>query len=449
MGILGIIVGLVLVVVLTYKGLNVIIGAPLCAAIVILFNLSPENNYTLLRAFQTNFLPGSGGFIGNMMAFYLAGGMFGAVYNKSGAAKSIGLAVINLLRGKDANKKVSPFAAIMIVFIACFVLGYGGVHVVTLIFIMIPLAIEVLKAANIPMRMAPGLVIGAGSSYVLCLPGSPQTQNAWATAIDPNGPLSALKGESFDALVPGFSGGLVAAILSIIYLTWAAKKEMAIGPDDFENQMRGKADTTTEGLPNPIVALIPLIVLFVLFNVFKVYLPFAVCGGIVLGLILFSKQLGIKNIPQVLGDGVSNICAPMAAGAVMGGFGAVVAGCPAFVPIRDSLGTFSGPPLLVVTLSFIAITIVAGSGPAALGSGYPAFGQIFLNMGVSSAAIHRLSAFASVTFDDLPTNAVFLASTGLTGYPVNKTYKHVGICSIVNTTIGTFVVMLMCMALGF
>jgi H+/gluconate symporter-like permease len=451
MGILGILIGIVLVVVLTYRGLNVIIAAPICAVIVILFNYNadPAFNFTLVSAFTSRFLPGSGNFITSMIAFYLAGGILGAVYSKSGAARSVGITVINIIRGNDSNKKVSPFAAVMIVSIAAFILAYGGVHVVALIFIMIPLTIEVLKAAGIPIRMAPGLVMAAVASYALCAPGSPQTQNAWATALrtNPNPELVKLAGDSFDALIPGIIGTVLTAILNIAYLTWAAKKEIEKGPDDGESKAQGTS-LSTEGLPNPIVSLIPLVALFVVFNVFKVYLPFAVFIGIVLGLILFARQLGIKNIPKIIGEGCANSCIPLIAGAVMGGFGTVVAGSPGFLPIRDGLASFAGPPLLMVTIAFIVITAVCGSGPAALGAGYPVFGPLFVNQGVSPAAIHRISSFAAVTFDTLPTNAVFLASTSLTGYAVKDTYKHVGVCTVVNTTIGTFIVMILCMIMG-
>ena len=67
-------------------------------------------------------------------------------------------------------------------------------------------------------------------------------------------------------------------------------------------------------------------------------------------------------------------------------------------------------------------------------------------MGVSMNAFHRLASFAATTFDTLPTNAGFIASTEIAKVEAGKSYKYVGVCTVLNTTIGTVVLTLILMA---
>jgi H+/gluconate symporter-like permease len=59
------------------------------------------------------------------------------------------------------------------------------------------------------------------------------------------------------------------------------------------------------------------------------------------------------------------------------------------------------------------------------------------------SAMHRIASFCGTTLDTLPTNAGFIALTGLAKRPASETYKYVGFCTVVNTTIATFVVTLL------
>ena len=53
------------------------------------------------------------------------------------------------------------------------------------------------------------------------------------------------------------------------------------------------------------------------------------------------------------------------------------------------------------------------------------------------------AAFSATTLDTLPTNAGFIAATGLAKAETKQSYKYVGVCTVLNTTIATIVVTLL------
>lgn len=433
MGIAGIFLGIMLVVFLTYKGWNVIIAAPLAAVVIILMNQIP-----LTATFMDTFLGGAGGFVKNMFAIYVTGTVLGELYNRTGAATSIASKIISAMRGKDKNRAIGVFAAIFIIFAAGFILAMGGIHVVALTFVMLPLALSIMREADIPRVLAPALVMGCILTAVPAMPWSPGTQNVI--------PMQLLGTESSVGMVPGLIGATFVLALNLIYLTYTAKKMKQKGQGF--NYMaldttleKEKMQSEQKDLPNPWLSLIPLVLIFVLFNVFKIHIVFSISIGIALAaLLLMDKIKGYKNFVKILSDGASNACVVLLAGAAMGGFGALVGSLGSFQSFAASLVNFKGSAYLVVALATMIITAVSGSGPAGLGVALPMLRDTFQSMGVSLGAIHRISSFASTTLDTLPTNAIFIASSGITGVSVKSCYKYVFVCTVLNTSLATFLV---------
>jgi len=426
-GVIGIVFCALLVIFLTYRGLNVIIAAPLCAVILMIFTQLP-----LVESFTNVFLQGSANFVKNMLGIYLAGAILGELYNASGAASSIARSLMKTLKGN--RDTASPLVAILIIFIAGTVLAYGGVHVVALAYLMLPLVLEIMRESGIPRVMAPGILLGCIFTGPLAMPGSPQTQNVV--------PMGFLGTSSTAALVPGIIAGIVVLTLNIIYLSYTANKLNKVGIG-FEGDGVDITSKTPEreSYPNPWVSVIPLVLIFVLFNGFKLYIVYSIFIGVIAGIILFWNHLGgMKKLPAVLGKGGNNSCVVLVAGAVMGGFGAIVSAAPSFSIISNAVVNFPGPPLFVVAIAMMLIVGVCGSGPAGLATALPMFAETFTKMGVNPAAIHRISGFAATTLDSLPTNAVYLAITSLTGLTVRESYKYVFVTTVVATSIGTFLV---------
>lgn len=428
LGVFGIILCAALVIIMTYRGWNIIIVAPICAIILMLLTQQP-----LVETFSKTFLGGSANFVSSMFGIYLAGAVLGEIYNVSGAAESIARSLMKTLKGK--REKPSPLVAIIIIFAAGLFLAYGGVHVVALAYVLLPLAVAIMKEAGIPRFMAPGIVLGCIFTGALAMPGSPQTQNVV--------PMSYLGTTSNAALIPGIVAGIVVLCLNIFYLNRTAKKLNAQGVyfDGGQQEEVKKRDKYV----NPWVAAIPLVVIFLLFNIFKLYVVYAIFIGSALSLVLFFPYLGgLKNIPNLLGQGATNSCVVLIAGAVMGGFGAVVSSSSAFTVISNAVVNFPGPKLFAAGIAIMIVVCVCGSGPAGLATALPMFGTAFAAAGVNLAALHRVASFAATTLDSLPTNAVYLALTKLTGITVKESYRYVFFTTVCSTTIGMFIVAILC-----
>lgn len=52
-------------------------------------------------------------------------------------------------------------------------MSYGGISGIVLMFVMMPLGLEILKECNVPRYMAPGILLGSMAPAALCMPGSP------------------------------------------------------------------------------------------------------------------------------------------------------------------------------------------------------------------------------------------------------------------------------------
>jgi H+/gluconate symporter-like permease len=426
-GLIGIVVALVLLVYLVYKGLNVIIVAPLVTMLIIV-----TNSLNIVEGYSVIYLGGLGGFVTSQWPIYLWGAIFGELYHLSGGAKSIARFVSRVFKGK--KEKAGVFTSILIVFIAGLLMSYGGISGIVLLFVMMPLTVEIIRENKIPRKMGPGILLGCIATAGLCMPGSPQQQNVI--------PMMYLKTSSLAGMVPGFVGGFVVLFLNLVYLNKEAKKEIQLGhfDADEENGIEFKGDDASN-LPNPIVCFVPLIITFVLFNAFKLYITYAIVIGILSGILLFRKQiLNAPDLKKMIETSVPHACFLVLASGSLSGFGTVVGKTETFLQFSEKLGNIPGPPILIAMLAFMAITGICGSGPAAMGAGLPIFSGVFTNLGVNVSALHRVASFCGTTLDTLPTNAGFIAASGLVKRPAGQTYKYVGICTVINTTIATLVV---------
>lgn len=248
------------------------------------------------------------------------------------------------------------------------------------------------------------------------------------------------------AAVPGFIAGIIILILNVIYLNFAAKREMKKGNFYDVNAEAAFEEATDVQLPNPLIALIPMIVVFVLYNAVGFNVNFALMVGIIVAVILMHK--GFKDMNTFLkcmGNACTNAAIVSCGAAAVAGFGSVVAVTPAFAGLTEVLAGFNGNPLVVAMIAMMVMTLVGGSGPAGLGVGFPVFTPLAQSMGVNMNAFARVSAFCATTFDTLPTNAGFIAANEICKVQAKKSYKYVGICTVLNTTIGTIVLCILCM----
>ena len=335
---IGIIVGLVFLIVMVMKGWPLlIIGA--CAAML----LSVLSGLDVKEAYLTTYMGGVGEFLIGQIPIFLWGAVFGECYGITGGAKSIARWISRIFRGK--NERLSPIVTIVIVFLAGILLSYGGVSAIVLMFVMAPLTMELCRESGIPRYMIPGMILGCIATAALSMPGSPQVQNVISTGT--------VGVSSMAAAAPGFIAGILILVLNVIYLNFAAKKEIAKGYT-FEDAPGDEHPDENEKLPNPIVALIPMVLVFVLYNGFKIDVNFALMAGIILAVILMHK--GFKNLNtfvKSLASACTNAVIVSCGAGAVAGFGSVVAQTTAFAGLCDKLAGFNGNPLVVAMIAMM------------------------------------------------------------------------------------------------
>ena len=115
MSIWAILISLLLLMFLAYRGISVLILAPILAALAVLLS---GDIHLMLPIYTETFMGALGGYLINYFPIFLLGAIFGQLIADSGAASSI---------AHWFTKVLGPKHAILTVVLACGVLTYGGV----------------------------------------------------------------------------------------------------------------------------------------------------------------------------------------------------------------------------------------------------------------------------------------------------------------------------------
>src|SRR3954451_3548834 len=145
MSLLIVILALVLLMYVAYRGLSVILFAPVCALLAVLFT-DPS---LVLPLFSGVFMHKTVGFIKSYFPVFLLGAIFGKVVEMSGIAESIAKTIVRLIGAKQAMLTVILLGAI---------LTYSGVSLFVAVFAIYPFANQLFRQANIPKRLIPGTI---------------------------------------------------------------------------------------------------------------------------------------------------------------------------------------------------------------------------------------------------------------------------------------------------
>jgi H+/gluconate symporter-like permease len=434
LGILGMLIGIAFVIYFAYKGVSVMLIASVAAMIV--FSLNGMNPIT---SWVGIFLPAMGAPFSNMFGLMFLGAMIAALYNSSGAALSIANFICSLFIGKGVEgekKALGPGPAVFCIMLVAVVLSYGGISAFVISFILFPLALELMKKAGIPRTMAPGIVLGGLATAALCMPGSPQMQNVLPIKILETGPNA--------ALIPGFIGGFLVLGLNWIAMTYLAKKEIAKG-NVYTDPPATLKQQQFEKTPHVIISLLPLVTTVILFAVVKINIYYALFIGVALCVILFWRFIGGgKKIVGALVSQIKPLGELTLNGYAIIAFAAVIAAVPTFKIMSNVLVGLPIPGLFKVFIVVAALSGISGQGPSAIAASLPVFAKTFADMGLNMNAVHRVAAFSATTLDSLPTNPAFIVAGSIVGVSVASSYKYCGITTVLNTTIATLVICLLC-----
>ncbi|WGJ91395.1 GntP family permease [Achromobacter mucicolens] len=481
MGLFGILLALVLLIGLAYRGWSILLLAPAAAMVTAAAAGEP-----LLAHWTQTFMGGAAGFVAQFFPLFLLGALFGKLMADSGSVTAIADAM---------TRKLGARRAILAVVLAGAIVTYGGVSLFVAFFVLAPMAHALFRSAGIPVRLMPAAILLGTSTFTMsALPGTPAVQNAIPMPFFATTPFAA----------PGL--GIVASAIMLGFgLWWLSRAEAAarragegyVAPAGMASDVaddvlvRERATVAREfdpaemqhgqrspDAPSALVAATPLVVV-ILVNLLMtlIVLPrmdtawlaearwggtsLAAVGGVwsvitaLLAAIVVLVGLNFRRLPSLrdtMDAGVNASALPLLSVASLVGFGAVVASLPSFAAVRDWVLSIEGGPLVSLAVATNVLAALTGSASGgltiALQSLAGTYMELAQTLGIDPALMHRVSVIGAGTLDSLPHNGAVVTLLAVCGSNHRDGYMNIVVVGIVGPIIGLAAVIALGSAVG-
>ena len=480
MGLAGILLALGLLVWLSYRGWSILLLAPAAALVAAATAGEP-----LLAHWTQTFMGGAAQFLAQFFPLFLLGALFGKLMEDSGSVEVI---------ARFMTEKLGTGRAVLAVVLAGAIVTYGGVSLFVAIFVLVPMAQGLFRAADIPRRIMPAAIaLGTMTFTMSALPGTPALQNAIPMPFFGTTPFAA----------PGL-GIIAAAIMLAFGLGWLARVERAarragegfgelsiLGGNVKDAPLRDRASLASEfdpaelvhgrhtaAPPAVFVALLPLVVVILVNLVMSVVvLPrldtsflaeekwggttLAAVGGVwavvvaLLAAIVTLIALNFRRLPDLrdsMDAGATASVLPALSVASLVGFGAVIAALPAFAMVRDFVLSIEGGPLVSLAVATNILAALTGSASGGLTIALDALGETYLKLAaeqnIDPALLHRVAVMSAGTLDSLPHNGAVVTLLAVCGVTHRDSYFDIFMVAIVGALIALAAVVLIGSAFG-
>lgn len=454
-GVIGIIVSLGLLMYLAYRGISVLILAPVLACFAALLGGLATGEVHILATYTEVFMTSLGGYVMKYFPLFLLGAVFGKVMDDSGAAKSIASVIC---------KKLGEKRAIAAIVLACAILTYGGVSLFVVAFAVYPIAAELFRELNIPKRFIPGAIaLGAFTFTMTALPGTPQIQNAI--------PMQYFGTDVYAAWILGLVASAIMLGGGLAWLQYRVNQAVKRGEGYGNHKDENIVKFEEKNLPGFGVSMLPIIIVLGMSFVLSKYVfpslnltylekynttASKVIGNwsLIVSLILsivIAYVLNYKKMAsplETLTKGVNGSFLAVMNTASEVGYGNVIAGLGAFVIIKNALLGLSANPLISEAVSVSSLAGITGSASGGLSIALGALGNVYLEkaneLGINPQVLHRIAVIACGGLDTMPHNGAVITLLGVTGLTHKESYIDIGMCTAVIPTIAVIV----CIILG-
>ncbi|WP_417691053.1 GntP family permease [Pseudidiomarina sp.] len=383
---IGLVGGLVLLIVLTLRGMNLFISAPLCAVIVALTSGVPlfQGDINFVSAYMDGFAS----FVAAWFFMFLLGSLFGKFMEDTGAADSVAHWIIG---------KLGKSQAVLAVVLACAILTYGGVSVFVVAFSVYPMALALFKDADLPRRFIPAALAFGSVTFTMTSAGSPEIQN-WI-------PIQYLGTSPYAAWEVSL---VVAVIMFVLGYWWLSKMiKAAVARGENFQQRVGDPELVERKLPSPISGLVPLIVVLTLSFLFHEDLKqnaliIALSGGVLAIAIINFRYF--QNISRAVGEASTGALIAIGNTSAVVGFGSIAKVTPAFADAVTFMTSLPGNELVGAAVAVSVIAGLTGSASGGQAIALPEIGPHYMEQGVNADQLHRIVAISSGALDSLPHN---------------------------------------------
>lgn len=448
LGVIAIILTLGALMYFAYRGVTVLVLAPLLAMIAVLVS----GEFPPLYALSNVFMPAAVGYIGKYFPVFLAGAIFGKLMGVTGAATSIA----NLVADKFGEKK-----AITAVVIATSLLTYGGVSLFVVVFAMYPIGATLLRRANVPKRLLPAAIaLGAFTFTMTALPGSPQYINTMPTIY--------FGTDIYAAPILGIIATAIMMLGGIYYLNRRSDKLMASGEGygDHPNENLHELD---DNIPRFGLAIAPILIVFIVnfiltnwyFKIPSVVEKYKNIGGAVNGTWPVILGLGIavifiiltmrKFLPQTnktVFEGAVGALLPIFNTASEVGYGGVIKSLAAFTTVKLGIVGMAIPSVFKVGISTTLLAGIVGSASGGTAIALEILSKEFLAMGIAPEALHRIMIIAAGGLDSLPHCGAIITLLAVTQLTHKESYKDIAVNTIALPLLASFIISLFYLITG-
>ncbi|MBR5316054.1 MAG: GntP family permease [Firmicutes bacterium] len=442
-GVIGIIISLVLLMYLAYRGWSIILLAPILALFAAAFTVLEGGDFHGLAIYTEDFMASLAGYVKTYFPIFLLGAVFGKLLDASGAANAI---------AEFIGEKLGKDKAILAVVIACAIITYGGVSLFVAVFAIYPIGAALFRQAGIPKRLLPpAIALGAFTFTMTAIPGTPQIQNAI--------PMQYFGTDAFAAPILGIVAAVIMFGLGMLWLTSRAKKAMAAGEGYGEHKGEELVTVDASTLPNFWISITPLVVVVACNFVFSKFLfpnmeagyletvynttlsnvlgNWALISALIVG-ILVTIALNYKryeNVLDTLKEGVSSSFLAVMNTASEVGYGNVIKTLAGFGIVAGVMVNAFENPLVGSAISSSVLAGITGSASGGLSIALATFGETFLeravNMGLNPEVLHRVAAIACGGLDTLPHNGAVITLLAATGMTHKQCYLNIAMCTVV------------------
>lgn len=415
---LGILLGLIIIMLIAYKRVNMLI-ASLAASVVVCF----LNGMGILDSLNGTWAAGFAGFVqSNYLTFALCA-LLGKVMGDTGCANTI---------AKKIYKWLGPKFSVYGCMVAGCILVYGGVSAFVAVFTLYPIFLAVFQSSNLPRRYIPAAIYASIATFVtVMIPGGISVINIMAS--DYFGTSLAC------APVVGLVAAAVCATLQVLYLELQFRKARKAGEgfivtDDVRAEIEAY-EKSEEG--NFILAILPLIISLVCLNVFKWNVIISIPLGVIAALALnWSK---VENKLATINTGIADAAGPLINTSAAVAFGSVVKATVGFQSISALMDKVPGSPLFAYGIAVQILCGVCGSGSGGVGIALSTVAPKFLEMGFDPAILHRLAVIASTGLDTLPHCGLVVTVITYCKSNHKEAYSGIFMVSVVATTVAWIV----------
>ena len=422
LSLIGLLAGLGLLIVLTMRGFNLFVTAPLCALLVAVTNGIPFWQLADKTDFVHGYMSGFAGFVAAWFLMFLLGSIFGKLMEHTGAADAVALAIV---------KRLGHTRAVLAIVLACAVLTYGGVSLFVVAFSAYPMAVSLFKGANLPRRFIPATLALGSVTFTMTSAGSPEIQN-WI-------PIPYLGTTPYAGWQVSIIVALFMAVGGYFALMWMIKSATRKG----EQFTARSSDPllSDKPLPHWLTGLLPLLVVLVTSfflhdSLQQAALIIALAGGVITLYLLNFRFLA--NPAAATNEGVLGALLAIGNTAAVVGFGAVAKLTPAFSSVVDYMTHLPGPELLGAAVAVSAIAGLTGSASGGQVIALPEIAPHYLDRGVDPEQLHRVVAISSGALDSLPHNGYVVTTIrAICGETHQNAYWPVAVVSVLMPVLGT------------